>query len=77
MPRRSAVFTSSEIANATAHSPARPASSTPRLASPMPRRATSIQWPVSGVPGPERSPSSGADRIAQVFVERTWQPVSA
>ena len=77
MPRRSGVFTSSETANATAHDPVRPASSTPRRASEIPRRATSGQWPACAVADPERDPGPGGDKIDQVLVETTSQPAAA
>ena len=58
--------TSSEIANATAHSPAFPCSSIACRASLIPSRAVSIQCPSC-----PRSSTSGADRIDQVSVEIT------
>ena len=74
--RRRGELTSSEIANATAQSLARPASTVALRASWMPRRATSIQWPGSPLDSRARCSASGAERIDQVAVESTLQPAA-
>ncbi len=56
VPRRCGELTSSEIANATAHSFTRSPSSTARRASRMPRRATSIQCAAPPSPDPGAVP---------------------
>ena len=74
--RRSGEFASSEIVNATAHEPSRPASETACRASRTPRRAMSIQCCAS-ICDPAWRATSGAERIDHVSVEITSHPVSA
>ncbi len=76
LPVRSSASASSETLKATAHVPARPASSVAVRASRMPSRATSIQCAGPGSPGRARAALSDAARIDQVFVEITSQPAS-